>query len=83
MPDQTSTFDSTSPKTVTVTCPAGKLAVGGRAIADPGGAGPIGISASHEENNGAGLSRWKVTAYEAGGNYLLDWSVTAKVNCIG
>ena len=83
MPDQTSVFDSSSPKTVTVTCPAGKLAVGGRAITDPGGAGPIGISANHEQDNGTGQSQWKITAYEAGGNYQLDWSVTAKVNCIG
>ena len=83
MPDATSTFDSTSPKTVTVTCPDGKLAVGGRAVTDPGGAGPIGIRANHEEDAGGGLSRWKIIAYEAGGDYVLNWSITAKVNCIG
>jgi hypothetical protein len=83
MPDQTSAFDSTSPKTVLVPCPAGKLAVGGRSVTDPGGAGPIAISANHEEDAGGGVSRWRITAYEAGGNYMLNWSITAKVNCIG
>lgn len=80
--DVSSAVDSTSPKTLTATCAAGELAIGGRALTDASGAAPIGISALHEEDAGGGLSRWKVTAYEAGGNFVGDWGITLKVVCV-
>lgn len=80
--DVSSAVDSTSPKTLTGTCAAGELAIGGRTVTDASGAAPIGISALHEEDAGGGLSRWKVTAYEAGGNFLGDWGITLKVVCV-
>jgi hypothetical protein len=80
--DVASPVDSTSPKTLSATCAAGELAVGGRAVTDASGAAPIGISALHEEDAGGGLSRWTVTAYEAGGNFLGNWGITLKVTCL-
>jgi hypothetical protein len=77
-----SAVDSSSPKTVSATCAAGELAMGGRTVTDAGGNAPIGISSAHEEDAGGGLSRYTVTAYEAGGDFLGNWGITVRVVCI-
>ena len=80
--DVSSAVDSTSPKTVTATCAAGELATAGWTLTDAPGNAPIGIAANREGDNGSGLSRWTLTAYEAGGGYLGDWGITLKVVCM-
>jgi len=80
--DVSSPVDSTSPKTVSATCAAGELAIGGRTVTDAGGNAPIGISSAHEESAGGGATRYTVTAYEAGGGFAGDWGITVKVVCI-
>jgi hypothetical protein len=76
----TSANDSTSPKTATVNCPAGMLALGGFNITAADDA-PILVSKNREEFP-AGISQWVVSARETAA-YAGNWQIEANVNCVG
>jgi len=80
--DVSSPLDSTTPKTLTATCAAGEVATAGWTLTNPAGNAPIGIAANNEGDAGGGLSRWTLTAYEAGGGYVDNWGITLKVVCL-
>jgi hypothetical protein len=77
----TSANDSTSPKSTTVSCPDGTLAIGGYNIAADTDDAPIAVVTNREQFP-AGISQWVVSAHEAA-DYASNWQIQVFVNCIG
>jgi hypothetical protein len=73
--------DSTTPKSTTVSCPDGTLAVGGYTIAADNDNAPLRVATSREQFP-AGVSQWVVTAHEVV-DYVGNWQIQVFVNCIG
>jgi hypothetical protein len=73
----TSSFDSATTKAQTATCPSGKRAVGGGAIAS-GALG--GITISNSQPNSSGTS-WIAQAFEIG-TVTVSWQLTTEVICV-
>jgi hypothetical protein len=67
--------DSSSPKSVTATCPAGKQAIGGGGRIDSPGGGPV-LSSSYA----SGVQTWHSQAYEVVGQ-AGAWRLTTYVVC--
>jgi len=76
-----STNDSTTPKSVTVDCPDGMLAIGGYDVTAADAGAPIRVATSREQVDGV-ISQWIVTAQEVG-DYAGNWQVQVFVNCVG
>jgi hypothetical protein len=77
-----SASNSISPKSVTVSCEPGELAIGGFTIPADAGA-PIRISRNREVFDVAtGISSWVVEANEVA-DFPGSWSVEVHVNCVG
>jgi hypothetical protein len=75
--------DSTTPKTVTVSCPVDTLAIGGYSVTAADSNAPIRVATSREQFLGV-VSEWVVTAQEVGpADYAGNWQVQVFVNCIG
>ncbi len=72
--------DSSSPKSVIVSCPAGTLALGGYIITAADDA-PITVSANREFFE-SGISRWLVGAHETA-PYAGNWAIHVFLNCLG
>jgi hypothetical protein len=73
--------DSTTPKSTTVSCPDGMLALGGYNIAADTPDAPIAVSTNREQFP-AGISQWVVSAHEAA-PYAGNWQIQVNVNCVG
>ncbi|HMS61917.1 MAG TPA: hypothetical protein PKD63_06525 [Solirubrobacteraceae bacterium] len=76
-PGTISANNSTSPKTVTATCPAGKVAVGGGHTIDTSNTTSLAAATSQAASN----TQWTVTVVETF-NTNSNWTVTASVICI-
>jgi hypothetical protein len=73
--------DSTTPKSTTVSCPAGTLAIGGYDIVAGDDNAPLRVAESREQFP-AGISQWVVTAHEVV-DYVGNWQIQVFVNCVG
>ena len=79
----TSATDSSSPKTVTATCPSGKVAIAGGAKLTLGEAigVALGESAPTAPDSQGKRAGWTATAHEVVGAETESWSVTAYAVC--
>ncbi len=76
----TSANDSSSPKSTTVSCPAGMLALGGYNVVAADDA-PIAVATNREQIPGD-VSQWVVSAHETAA-YAGNWQIQVFVNCVG
>ena len=73
--------DSSTPKSTTVRCPDGTLAVGGYHIAADTADAPIAVDTNHVQFP-AGVSQWVVSAHETA-PYPSNWQIQVFVTCVG
>jgi|tagenome__1003787_1003787.scaffolds.fasta_scaffold20960064_4 hypothetical protein len=78
---QTTGFDSNSPKSVSVQCPANTTVVGGSAIVDDGSGGDPGPVALSYDGLGLFLDGWHARAYETSAT-ANSWQIIVTAICV-